>query len=263
MIRSISITDEIWDSRGQRYEESITKWPSVMEPNIKYVLGALNLSKTDHILEFSAGSGFLTLPLAERLTLGRIEAQDVSKVMLGYLENKITDKNLNNISINHCDSPDLKGFESAAYDKIVTLGGFHHVPDQITVAKAFHRCLKPGGKAVIADFADSSNTQRHFDITVEKFSSTGHSCLFISPSRCENLAKFAKFVDVEVFELNIPWVFDSETDIGEFFRLHHDLQGIDDGAVYSAVKEHLGVLKVNAHYEVPLQYCISVMTKGL
>jgi len=255
------ISDEIWDQRGNKYEESITTWPLAMFNNVKLLLSKLELSKRDIILEFSAGSGFFTIEMAKTKLYAKITALDVSKKMLKCLQEKTQKEKLDNISILLEKNPSLPSVADESISKIITLGGFHHVFDQIIVMKSFYRVLKKGGKAVIADFRDNSKTQEHFDHTVRKYSSTGHDALFLSKSHLLNLASIAGFTNVNVYDVDIDWPLPSLKDLGKFFVLHHDLRNINEKEVIELVDKYLGIEEKADGYNVKINYCVAELYK--
>lgn len=253
---------EIWDIRGKKYEESITKWPKAMALDIPEIMKRLKPRKKETILDFAAGSGYLTIPLAKTVSNGLIIAQDVSKLMLDFLSKKIKKERIKNIKIYLEKNPRLPQIKNNSVDGITCLGGFHHVLDQVTVIKNFFRILKPNGRAVIADFLDPSKAQRHFDETVAKYCSTSHCALFLSRSSCENLARYGNFSSVNVNYVDIPWVFEKKEYIGKFFKMHHDLRGITEKKLLKIIeRKHMGIKKIKDEFYVPMSYCIAKFIK--
>src|SRR5882724_2048559 len=71
-----------FDIIGRLYEEALRLYPDARTDGQR-MLELLDLQGHEHVLEVTAGSGFLTLQIAACLLKGKVTAQDISGTMLG------------------------------------------------------------------------------------------------------------------------------------------------------------------------------------
>lgn len=213
-----------FDVMGTDYEESLKRFPDVRKGDLDALLQRANLRPNLNVIDFTAGSGFITLPVARKIgASGSVLAIDISEVMLEQLKTNALVENLKNIDFLKTDNPMLPDIPLESWDLIVSLGGFHHVEQQIEICRSFHRLLKPGGYAIIMDFEDGTPIQRHFDSTVHKYTQTGHEGMFLSYSRAENLCRFSGFDTFSIERIEVAWYFNDVNEMGEYFRIMHSL----------------------------------------
>lgn len=102
-----------------------------------------------HWLDFGAGTGVLSVPLAQQVD--RVTALDTSDAML----EKITSKQLPNISTLNQDI--FCGLPQQ-FDGIVSSMALHHVADILQLFACMHQCLLPGGQIALIDlFAEDGS----------------------------------------------------------------------------------------------------------
>ncbi len=246
-----------FDLIGASYEEAISRFPAARSDE-KWLLDKLRLQPKDVVLEFTAGSGYLTLMLAKKA--GKVVAQDISSVMLKLSENKAKKEGVSNISYYHEEDPDWPGLEPNSFDKAVCLGGFHHIPDQVRAVQNAFRLLKPGGILVVGDFADCSNIQKYFDEAVHKHTDNGHKGLFLTTSRMINIGRICEFSETVAERIDVPFIFSSEQEIGLFYQLVHALRQTQEEAL-ADIKRYMGIKKEGNQLIVPMDYVYALYRK--
>jgi ubiquinone/menaquinone biosynthesis C-methylase UbiE len=100
-----------------------------------------------------------------------------------------------------------------AVDAVLLAYGTHHIPvDErpVAVAEAL-RVLRPGGRLVLHDFAESSPAADWFSHAVDPFSRTGHRYPHFTAEQMRQLLINAGYVDVTVGPLYDPFVFTAAT----------------------------------------------------
>lgn len=217
-----------FDLMGDAYDRSLREFPGIRNAEKAFLIRSLRLAHRMRVLDLGAGSGFLTIDLANHVgDNGVVLAADPSTVMLSMLTQKARSAGLAMIkplfasaaNLSELLEKDYKGY----FDRVVCLGAFHHVPDQVAMCQSIIRSLASGGFAIVADFADQSDAQRHFDGLVHQYNPTGHSGLFLTRSRAVNLVRYAEIRDFQVAEMRFPWTFRDAEAVGQFFSMHHGL----------------------------------------
>lgn len=240
------VDDSRFNIIARSYEYAIATYPDARKDG-DWLMDTLDVQDTDIILEISAGTGFLTQEIAPLNRGGRLFAQDIAPRTLDLNRQK----NGHHAHIQYIT--DIDTVADASCDKAVSLGGWHHMEDQIAITKAALRKVKPGGFFCVGDFADDSSIQRYFDEVVDKITSTGHQALFPSRSRMINLGRFALAADTEVVEVDVPFRFESSAGVGEFFQSVFALsqapeETFRDIERYFEIQEQDGLLAVMVPY---------------
>ena len=107
----------------------------------------VKLDKTSTIFDFGAGPGLIGLNFVNEVK--HVIFEDVSSVMLEYLQHKCKEQNITNITIFHGIMEYYKGEEKV---DLITAGQvLHHIEDLESLFKCFLSILKPNGYLVITD----------------------------------------------------------------------------------------------------------------
>lgn len=106
------------------------------------VFPSLALDKHQHWLDFGAGTGALSVPLAAHVE--QVTALDTSAAMLA----KLTAKNVENITTLEQDI--FYGL-SDTYAGVISSMTLHHVADIPQLLSCMHQCLEDGGQLALID----------------------------------------------------------------------------------------------------------------
>lgn len=109
-----------------------------------------SLDSTCRLLDVACGPGTTSLLCAERIE--SVDAVDFSKEMLGVFSARLETKNLDNVTLHHCDAQALP-FEDARFDCAVSMFGLMFFPDRVRAMRELHRVLVPGGRVLISSWA--------------------------------------------------------------------------------------------------------------
>jgi SAM-dependent methyltransferase len=206
-----AISDSRFNIIATSYELALSLYPQARRDG-DWLLEKLDIQEDDVILEVAGGTGFLTGPIAQKNPEGILYVQDIAPRTLQINRSKWGE-------FEHVHyTTDLASIHNETCDKAVSLGGWHHMEDQIGITQAVLSKLKDGGIFCVGDFSDDSSIQRYFDEVVDEITETGHQALFPSPSRMVNLGRFAKAKSVKTAAFDVPFTFDSKNAIGEFFQ---------------------------------------------
>jgi ubiquinone/menaquinone biosynthesis C-methylase UbiE len=108
----------------------------------------------EQVLDLGAGSGFLTLHVAERLTSGRVFAIDLSKDTLARLDEQTSERHLERVVEIRCTDAAATGLPDDSVGLVVSVGLLHELPDPSAVLREAYRVLKLGGRVLIKDFRE-------------------------------------------------------------------------------------------------------------
>lgn len=113
----------------------------------------LQLTGAETVIDFGAGTGMYSLPIAESLPDGTLFAVDEQQVLLDRLRRKLSEHRpagrvepMLNVG-NHVPLPDGAG------DRILMLNVLHHIYDEPAALAEVTRLLAPGGLLVSVEFA--------------------------------------------------------------------------------------------------------------
>jgi len=197
-----NIDETRFDVIAKSYEYAIAKYPEARQDGV-WLMDQLDVQENDKILEISAGTGFLTEKIVEKNTKGILYAQDIAAKTLELNKEKCG-------AYKHLTyTTDIDSIPDESCDKAVSLGGWHHMENQISITESALKKLKNNAYFCVGDFSDNSSIQRYFDEVVDKITSTGHQGLF----PC-----FAQAGKTEVVEFDVEFKFDDKEGIGEFFQ---------------------------------------------
>jgi len=113
----------------------------------------LQLTGAETVIDFGAGAGMYSLPIAESLPHGTLYAVDEQQALLDRLRQRLSERRpagrvepLLNVD-NHVPLPDGAG------DRILMVNVLHHIYDEPDALAEVTRLLAPGGLLVLVEFA--------------------------------------------------------------------------------------------------------------
>jgi SAM-dependent methyltransferase len=143
------------------------------------------------VLEVGPGTGYLTLPVAQRLHGSDSETEpwgggltclELQEDMLAHLQRRVMQAGLTNVTLRHGDVT-ASGLPGDAFDLAFLVTVLGEIPDKLAALAELRRCLKPGGVLSITEHLADPD--------------------FVSHRRLRRLAEAAGFVPVE--RRGTPW----------------------------------------------------------
>jgi len=121
------------------------------------IVGELFLREGMRVADFGSGSGYYTLAAAQIVTDGRVYAVDIQKELLARLKNEASRLGLSNIDIVWGDIDETNGsrLASATLDVVILANVLFQIEHRQKAAKEVMRVLKPKGRVLVVDWADS------------------------------------------------------------------------------------------------------------
>ncbi len=182
--RTPALAEAHFAQAAERFEHSpISKQLTELSDK---VFPLLELNKNQHWLDFGAGTGALSVPLAQHV--GQVTALDTSAAMLA----KLIDKNVANISTLE---QDIFCGLSERYAGVISSMALHHVDDIAGLLSCMYQCLDAGGQLALIDLY-SEDGSFHGDNAAK-----GVMHLGFNPQQLLELAALAGFKDLNYREI--------------------------------------------------------------
>ncbi len=121
-----------------------------LDPN--QVLKQLELREDMVVADFGSGSGGWTIPLAKKLTEGKIYALDILEEPLSALKSRAQLEKVFNIETILVDLEKNSKIRDDSIDLVLSINLLFQIEDKNAILKEIKRVLKKGGKALIIDW---------------------------------------------------------------------------------------------------------------
>jgi ubiquinone/menaquinone biosynthesis C-methylase UbiE len=131
-----------WLDRSERVTEE--------EPDI--ALQAIKLVKGSTVADVGAGSGYMTVKMANRVgPTGKVYANDIQPEMLSLLRQRLAKEKIANVEtvLGTVDDPKLP---AGAVDLILMVDVYHEFSEPQKMLQRMHEALKPGGRLVLLEY---------------------------------------------------------------------------------------------------------------
>jgi ubiquinone/menaquinone biosynthesis C-methylase UbiE len=128
-------------------------WVEAPHPFItrKRLLEILSPVPGERILEVGPGTGYYSLPVAERLSPGgTLEIFDLQQEMLDHTVGAAGSRGLDNLTPTQGDARELP-YPSASFDGAFLVTTLGEIPDQREALAELARVLRPGGRLVVGE----------------------------------------------------------------------------------------------------------------
>ncbi len=111
----------------------------------------LALSPTARVADIGAGTGYLTVRIAQQVPLGQVWAVDIQPEMLSLLRDRLTEANITNVELvqGSADDPHLP---TETIDLALMVDAYHEFEFPYEMMTHLKEALKPGGQVVLAEY---------------------------------------------------------------------------------------------------------------
>jgi SAM-dependent methyltransferase len=129
-----------------QYYDELPLWSA---PFGQLILERVPLRRGQTIVDLGAGTGFLTVELAQRGAAARVIAVDPWAEAMDVLRRKVAYLGLTNVELLVADAAALD-LPSESVDLVVSNLGVNNFPNAATVLTQCHRVLRPGGRLLLS-----------------------------------------------------------------------------------------------------------------
>jgi ubiquinone/menaquinone biosynthesis C-methylase UbiE len=115
------------------------------------VVSLLRLTGDETVVDYGAGTGVYTIPIAQALPDGRVIAVEALSSLVDMLRAKITPELGDRLQVVETDTNTVPVPDGVA-DRVVMVDVLHHLYDQPGALEEVARLLRPGGLFVVVDW---------------------------------------------------------------------------------------------------------------
>ncbi len=117
------------------------------------VVSLLRLRGAETVVDYGAGTGVYTVPVAASLPHGRVIALEALPRLAGLLRERLTPDLAGRLELVESDQNAIPLPDESA-DRVLMVDVLHHLHDQPEALREVARVLRPGGLFVIVDWGD-------------------------------------------------------------------------------------------------------------
>lgn len=118
------------------------------------VVELLRLDGAETVVDYGAGTGAYTIPVAAAVRRGKVFAVEALPRLAELLRGKLTGELADRVCI--CETTDnVVPLDDGEADRVVMVDVLHHLHDQPEALEEVVRVLRPGGLFVVVDWGDT------------------------------------------------------------------------------------------------------------
>jgi ubiquinone/menaquinone biosynthesis C-methylase UbiE len=127
-------------------------WVMAPHPGItrKRLLEILAPAAGERILEIGPGTGYYSIPVAQKLTGGTLAVFDIQQEMLDHVMREAEKQEISNVEPTLGDALALP-YEDGSFDAAYLVTVLGEIPDQDAALHELARVLRPGGRLVVGE----------------------------------------------------------------------------------------------------------------
>lgn len=249
-IESLSYKD-IFSKRGAQYTTAMTMFPAARRAEFDAALRALDLREGQALLDAPCGGGYFRDHIPKDIGVVVTELDPTDDFVRGRPSGH------RNTTI---FSPlEKTPFGSESFDSVLSIAGLHHNQDLDSVAKEFHRLLRPNGKLVVLEVDTGSRVDEFLNGFVNEYNSQGHVGNFVSTAFLQSFTGNGLLLLHDYTE-EYEWSFFDDESMIRFCRLIFGLDLATDQVIHSAITDILG--KESSSFGCALKWSLRVMIFG-
>lgn len=115
------------------------------------IVDLLNLQTDDVVADIGAGTGYMTMRLAEKVAAGEVFAVDIQAEMLDLLDERIEEANISTVTTIQGDEADPH-LPPESIDLALMVDAYHEFEYPYEMMQHLREAMKPGGRVVLAEY---------------------------------------------------------------------------------------------------------------
>lgn len=132
-----------WDAAAALYDDA---WQQRLAPMQQALIDACDFASGHSVIELAAGSGLVTLPVAETVGPdGRVLATDLSGEMIAMGAANAARLGIENVTFERMNSESLD-CDDASFDRAICSLGLMYMPNPSAALQEMKRVVRPGGR---------------------------------------------------------------------------------------------------------------------
>jgi ubiquinone/menaquinone biosynthesis C-methylase UbiE len=133
-----------------------TRLAETMRESGTALIAKLHVTSNLTVLDVGCGDGTTAIPAAR---LGaRVTGVDIARNLVEAGTKRAESEGLPNCTFQHGDATDLRAFDDASFDLVVSIFGAMFAPKPVEVAKELVRVTRPGGRIVMGNWIPGDPT---------------------------------------------------------------------------------------------------------
>jgi ubiquinone/menaquinone biosynthesis C-methylase UbiE len=144
---------EISHVMGHRGASWLERPDREREERTDLLIENLPLEKNHVVADIGAGTGYFSIPLAERVPEGRVFAVDIQREMLDIIETRKAEHKTVNVETVLGAEDDTR-LAASSVDLILIVDAYHEFSHPYEMGLSMARTLKPGGKLVLIEYRE-------------------------------------------------------------------------------------------------------------
>jgi len=123
----------------------------IREERTDLLIDNLEIKPTDTVVDLGAGTGYFSFPMAEKTPQGIVLAVDIQPEMLGFIEKKAKEINVNNV-IPVLATETNPNLPASSVDMALFVDAYHEFSHPYEVMSEVVKSLKPGGRVILVEY---------------------------------------------------------------------------------------------------------------
>ncbi len=236
---------DIFNYRGAAYNKAMHLQPDAREAERQALIDLLNLQPGDSVCDVPAGGGYLADGISRDFKNIDIICVEPSHVFSGDI---CSAHQILNNPLNSIDKPD------GSFSVIASLAGLHHTSNRESIFREWGRLLNSEGRIVVADVGAGTGTGEFLNTFVDEHCPSGHVGWFFEAGEFTDLLETDECTNIQERLMDVPWRFASREAMADFCAHLFYLPEVNHQNLIEALEDIVGVVSVNNHSGVELQW---------
>jgi SAM-dependent methyltransferase len=218
-----------FEERASSYHQAMMEVPDAREAEFRAVIAPIENESAGIVCDMPSGGCYLAAYLPSRMRYVGVEPVAQFRAASGAAKEHVLPADLASVPL-----PDF------SVDHVLSLAGLHHEKNLEPIFREMRRLVRREGVVVISDVAAKTAPANFLNGFVARHNPQGHDGAFLDQSTTA-LLKRAGLAIVEDQLVEVPWLFASRDQAGDFCRKLFGIVGLDRPAIVDALEREIGL----------------------